>query len=169
MNRMIKLSLLCISVMFVLVQTPTNVFASDQSKIAPCGISGLSVPDIGKPVLLEDNSKIVTRGAVKVQTVDKTYSIRIQDFAGSCVNSAKVRVSGSYTYDSTSGEVLSAELRAEVSEVPYPNRWSVNIVRQWQNINGTELTYSIYYQSHVSDDNCMISGPWYSGETFKIK
>ena len=69
------------------------------------------IPDKGEVILLEDNSTIeplygseisalsdVNRAASRIN-VNKSYSIRIQDQGGSCVSSAKVTVTGAYTYN----------------------------------------------------------------------
>ena len=69
------------------------------------------IPDKGEVILLEDNSTIeplyeseisavsdINRVASRIN-VNKSYSIRIQNQGGSCVSSAKVTVTGAYTYN----------------------------------------------------------------------
>lgn len=147
-----------------------NVFADEA--VSACTLSSEPIPAEGEAILLEDNSYEYTFArapAVKGVSVNKTYSVRIQDSSGSCASSATVKVSGNYTYNTGTGEVLSASLSASFSSVP--SLWTAEIQSQWKTISGSSLTYSIYYYSRVDDPySCMVGGGnWYSGATFTIK
>lgn len=151
----------------MLIVNNSSVFADEENA---CALSYYPIPDEGEVILLEDNSTYIeTAGAVSSASVNKTYSVRIQDSSGSCVSGAKVTVKGSYTYDKTSNNVLSSDLSASFTSMPL--LWSASIQSQWSNISGTSLSYYIYYKSKVDDPlSCMVGGGyWYSGQTFSIR
>lgn len=163
----IKSLILCFAIMLMLIVNNSSVFADEENA---CALSYYPIPDEGEVILLEDNSTYIeTTGAVSSASVNKTYSVRIQDSSGSCVSSAKVTVKGSYTYDKTSNNVLSSDLSASFASVP--SLWTASIQSQWSNISGTSLSYYIYYKSKVDDPlSCMVGGGyWYSGQTFSIR
>lgn len=145
----------------------SNIKADEGSA---CALPTYPVPEEGEVILLEDNSyEIGARAAVKGVSVNKTYSVRIQDSSGSCVSSASVTVKGSYTYNSGTGEILSVDLNASFTSIP--SLWNAGITSQWKTVSGTSINYSIYYYSYVDDPlSCMVGGGnWYSGATFSIK
>ena len=186
MNRKIKrLSILVFS-MVLSVFFNTNMLSAKEidvpvhSQQRACEAGTMyPIPDKGEVILLEDNSTIeplyrseisalsdVNRAASRIN-VNKSYSIRIQDQGGSCVSSAKVTVTGAYTYNN--GKISNVSLNAAITYVP--TLWTVSINSQWHNISGSSLTHSINYRSSVNDPySCLVGGGyWYSGATIKIR
>lgn len=144
----------------------SNIFAQENE--TACPLSNLPIPEEGEVILLEDNTVYYeTRGAVTAAAVDKTFAIGIQNLSGECTSSASVRITGSYLYDSGTGEVFSADLSASMSYVPL--HWSVFLNDQWTTVSGSSITHSVYYQSYTDYMDCMHSGYWSSGATFAIK
>ncbi|MGM9941279.1 MAG: hypothetical protein ACI32N_04730 [Bulleidia sp.] len=170
-----KLLLKCLSMVLCVTAFAVPVFAEEPEETpqSGCAVSMNPVPEVGEVILLEDLSDpetITPRGAAPVtRNVSKTYSIRIQDSSGSCVNSATVSVTGNYSYDASTGEILSTNITAAVTNAP--TLWTVGISSQWTTISGTSISHSIYYYSRVDDPySCMVGGGnWYSGATFQIK
>ena len=156
---------------FISIMCMTPIFAETKSPQYGCSFSSDPVPAEGEVILLEDNSQVmnVARGAVIRIGVNRSYSVRIQDSSGSCVNSATVLVSGSYTYDNTSGEILSINVSASFTNVP--SLWTAGIQSQRTIVSGSSISQSIYYYSRFNDPySCMVGeGNWYSGATFTIK
>lgn len=170
-----KLLLKCLSMVLCVNAFAVPVFAeeTEETTQSGCAVSMNPVPEVGEVILLEDLSDsetITPRGAAPVtRNVSKTYSIRIQDSSGSCVNSATVSATGNYSYDALTGEILSTNITAAVTSAP--TLWTVGISSQWTTISGTSISRSIYYYSRVNDPySCMADGGnWYSGATFQIK
>lgn len=170
MNKMIVYLL----VAFVLVFSPIiNVQAESKQKekIVACSVSTTSVPKEGEYFLIKDLSSIDNnlRAREITYNVDKYFNVRIQDSGGSCVNSATVRVYGYYVYDIANNVITAVSLNAAFTNVP--SLWTAEITSQWYNVNGSSLSYSIYYYSTVDDPfSCLVGGgPWYSGSTFDIR
>lgn len=173
MNRKIKrLSILVFS-MVLSVFFNTNMLSAKEidapvhSQQRACEAGTMyPIPDKGEVILLEDNSTIeplygseisalsdVNRAASRIN-VNKSYSIRIQDQGGSCVSSAKVTVTGAYTYNN--GKISNVSLNAAITYVP--TLWTVSINSQWHNISGSSLTHSINYRSSVNDPySCLVA------------
>ena len=170
-----KLLLKCLSMIMFVTVFAVPVFAEEPEETGQlgCPVSTNPVPGVGEVILLEDLSDpdtITPRGAAPVtRDIRKPYSIRIQDSSGSCVNSATVSVTGNYSYDVSTGEILSTNITAAVTSVPA--LWTVGISSQWTTVSGTSISHSIYYYSKVNDPySCMVGGGnWYSGATFQIK
>lgn len=170
-----KLLLKCLSMVLCVTAFEVHVFAEEPEETTQSGraVSMNPVPEVGEVILLEDLSDpetITPRGAAPVtRHVSKTYSIRIQDSSGSCVNSATVSATGNYSYDASTGEILRTNITAAVTSAP--TLWTVGISSQWTTISGTSISHSIYYYSRVNDPySCMVGGGnWYSGATFQIK
>ena len=170
-----KLLLKCLSMIMFVTVFAVPVFAEEPEETGQwrCPVATNPVPGVGEVILLEDLSDpdtITPRGAAPVtRNISKTYSIRIQDSSGSCVNSATVSVTGNYSYDVSTGEILSTNITAAITSVPA--LWTVGISSQWTTVSGTSISHSIYYYSKVNDPySCMVGGGnWYSGATFQIK
>lgn len=147
------------------------VFAKTSEKQYGCSVSQYPVPEEGKAILLDDYSfeDYSSRGAAIRTNVNRTYSVRIQDTSGSCVSSAQVRVSGYFTYDSTSGNIIETSISATFTSVP--TLWTAVIQSQRTLVSGGSVSQSIYYYSKVNDPySCMVGGGnWYSGATFALK
>lgn len=170
-----KFLLKCLSMIMCVTVLAVPVFAEEPEETGQlgCSVSMNPVPEVGEVILLEDLSDpetIIPRGAAPVtRNVSKTYSIRIQDSSGSCVSSATVSVTGNYSYDASTGEILSTNITAAVTSAP--SLWTVGIASQWTTVSGTSISHSIYYYSRVNDPySCMVGGGnWYNGATFQIK
>ena len=170
-----KFLLKCLSMIMCVTVLAVPVFAEEPEETGQlgCSVSMNPVPEVGEVILLEDLSDpetIIPRGAAPVtRNVSKTYSIRIQDSSGSCVSSATVSVTGNYSYDASTGEILSTNITAAVTSAP--SLWTVGIASQWTTVSGTSISHSIYHYSRVNDPySCMVGGGnWYSGATFQIK
>lgn len=170
MKRMIH-AIMSTALLFTLFSVPVFAEETDNQTQYGCTMTTEPIPEIGEAILIEDNSyTIETRAAAPVtRTVNQTYSIRIQDSSGSCVSTAKVSVTGSYSYYASTGEIESTAITAKV--ISAPSNWTVGIASQWTTVSGTSISHSIYYYSKVDDPySCMVGGGnWYSGATFTIK
>lgn len=163
MKRIISLIL---TFLFLIVTT-SNVSAKENN-LKSCPLSNNPIPSKNETILLKDNSvEHIKRGAATMVSVDKTFSVRLQNPSGECTSSASVKITGYYTYDKTSGTVLSQEITAQFVNIPL--HWSVYLNKQWTNVSGDKITYSIYYQSYTDYLDCMHSGYWSNGATFIIK
>ena len=154
-----KFLLKCLSMIMCVTVLAVPVFAEEPEETGQlgCSVSMNPVPEVGEVILLEDLSDpetIIPRGAAPVtRNVSKTYSIRIQDSSGSCVSSATVSVTGNYSYDASTGEILSTNITAAVTSAP--SLWTVGIASQWTTVSGTSISHSIYYYSRYTIRKCM--------------
>lgn len=166
-----RILLLCTCTFLLITQSSALIYdVVAEEKPISCSLSNFPIPKEGEVILLSDNSDYIeTTGAIITEWVDKTYSIRIQDPGGSCVSSAQVKITGEYSYDATSNEILSVNLSSQLSYVP--SLWTVEIQRSFHSVVGQGITYSINYSSRVDDPySCLVGGGnWYSRATFTIK
>lgn len=185
MERKLKQVLFCSFSLIIALFSNMNVVNAEEinqinsSRQKACEVDTIyPIPEEGEAILLEDNSTIeslndsemlsaITMRAASRVNVNRSYSIRIQDQGGSCVSSAKVTVTGAYTYNG--GTISNVNLNATITSVP--TLWTVAINKQWYNISGSSLTHSINYRSSVNDPySCLVGGGyWYSGATIKIR
>lgn len=131
---------------------------------------GDPIPEEGEAILLEDYSMVTqSENGFETINVNQVYSVRIQNSPGDCSGAARVTVSGSYRYDSTSGDYSNVNLHASPTWVP--TYWTVEITQQYYTIEYARLRYTISYRCLVDDYlGCMVSGGyWYSGATFTIR
>ena len=166
-RKILKSIVLCVVTITIVCCGNLNIFADEESA---CALSEYPIPKEGETILLADDSYYIESVGTSIGvSVNKTYSVRIQDTSGSCVSSAKVQVKGYYSYDKTTNNVLSSSLNA--SFISVPTFWDAQVVSQWDNISGSSLSYGIYYKSKVDDSySCMVGGGyWFSGETFTIR
>lgn len=135
-----------------------------------CEFTTDPIPVEGEIILLEDNSIVSAQArASSTINVNKVFSVRIQDVGGSCVSSARITLTGSYTYNSSTKKISNVALYAKPTSVP--TLWTVTITSQWHTVNGSSLSHSIYYRSSVNDPySCLVGGGyWYSGATIKVR
>lgn len=169
MKKITKLLTCFMTVIMVFVMSSeVSIVGAEEATPPSCRYFPKGKDDDSLAMVIELN-EITLRGAVKMVNVNIEDNIYIQDGKGICQESAKIVISGYYTYDSTSREILDVSLNASVVEVP--GGWTVEIYNQWYTNTGTSLTYTINYSSSVF--NFFVcpqgTGNWRNGKVYTIK